>query len=128
MKERLIEFLAYLGIGQTKFEEIVGLSRGFVNNVGENITEKSLKKITENYPDLNINWLKTGEGRMLKNNNIGHIIYGDSGSIKGNIKVIENLEQAHLTITHLEQRIKDKDIIIELLQKQINILENGNRT
>jgi len=65
MKERLIEFLAYLGIGQTKFEEKVGLSRGFVNNIGENITSKSLKKITEIYPELNINWLKTGVGSML---------------------------------------------------------------
>jgi hypothetical protein len=68
MKERLIEFLAYLGMGQTKFEEKVGLSRGFVSNIGENITSKTLKRITIVYPELNMNWLKTGEGKMLKNN------------------------------------------------------------
>ena len=66
MKERLIKFLAYLGIGQTKFEEKVGLSRGFVNNIGDSIREKNLNKIHTIYPDLNINWLKTGEGEMLK--------------------------------------------------------------
>jgi hypothetical protein len=66
MKERLIEFLAYLGIGQTKFEEKVGLSRGFVHRLNDNITLKTLKKIMESYPELNEDWLKTGEGNMLK--------------------------------------------------------------
>jgi hypothetical protein len=66
MKERLIEFLAYLGLGQTKFEERVGLARGFVNTLKDNMTLKSLKKITDAYPELNEVWLKTGEGEMLK--------------------------------------------------------------
>lgn len=66
MKKRLIEFLAYLKIGQLKFENNTGLSRGFVNKIGENITQKSLRKIEDAYPELNINWLKTGEGEMLK--------------------------------------------------------------
>lgn len=65
MKKRLIEFLSYLGIGQLKFEENVGLSRGYVNKIGDNITVKSLDKISSIYPELNINWLKTGEGDMI---------------------------------------------------------------
>lgn len=66
MKERLIQFLAYIGLGQSKFEEKVGLSRGMINKIGDNITIKSLNKIIAVYPELNINWLKTGEGEMLK--------------------------------------------------------------
>jgi phage repressor protein C with HTH and peptisase S24 domain len=66
MKERLIEFLAYLGIGQTKFEEKVGLSRGLINNIKGDISLKSLKKISETYPELNIDWLRIGKGNMLK--------------------------------------------------------------
>ena len=69
MKKRLIEFLAYLGIGQTKFEEKVGLSRGFVNTLKNNLTIKTLDKIESAYPELDINWLKKGEGEMLKNVN-----------------------------------------------------------
>ena len=65
MKKRLIEFLSYLDVGQNKFEEIVGLSRGFVNKVGDSIRETSLQKISDHYPDLNIAWLKTGQGNML---------------------------------------------------------------
>lgn len=65
MKERLIEFLAYLKIGQKKFEQACGLSNGFVNNLGYNITLRSLNKIQDAYPELNINWLKTGDGEMI---------------------------------------------------------------
>jgi len=66
MKERLVEFLAYLRIGQTKFEEKVGLSRGMINKIKGNISLDSLQKITNAYPELNENWLRTGEGSMLK--------------------------------------------------------------
>jgi hypothetical protein len=70
MKERLCEFLVYLGIGQTKFEENVGLSRGFVHRLTGNLTLKTLDKILAKYPELNLDWLKTGEGEMLKKNEV----------------------------------------------------------
>jgi hypothetical protein len=67
MKKRITEFLAYLEIGQAKFEERVGLSRGFVNKMGDdNITIKTLDKIKVAYPELSIDWLVYGEGEMLK--------------------------------------------------------------
>jgi len=64
-KERLDKFLKHLDISQAKFAENVGLSKGYVNNVGDSIREDNLKKITAVYPDLNVNWLKTGEGLMM---------------------------------------------------------------
>lgn len=66
VKIRLNEFLKHLGIGQAKFAETVGLSRGFANNVGDSIRTENLSKITAVYPDLNTVWLLTGEGSMLK--------------------------------------------------------------
>ena len=66
VKSRLAEFLSYLGIGQAKFAARVGLSKGYVNNVGDSITKNSLTKISSAYPELNISWLLTGEGEMLK--------------------------------------------------------------
>lgn len=68
LKERLAEFLKYLGIGQAKFAEITGLSKGFANNVGDSIRTDNLKKITDKYPDLNTAWLLTGHGEMLNIN------------------------------------------------------------
>lgn len=65
LKNRLSLFLKYLGVSQAKFAEKTGLSKGFANNVGDSIRVEKLKMITNVYPELNINWLKTGEGEML---------------------------------------------------------------
>ena len=70
MKKRLIQFLNHLEIGQDKFAKNVGLSRGYVNNIKDNMTLKSVNKIVQVYPELNEKWLLTGEGKMLKENNI----------------------------------------------------------
>lgn len=67
VKKRLAEFLKHLGIGQAKFAENAGLSKGFANNVGDSIRTDNLNKITSVYPELNTAWLLTGEGSMLKN-------------------------------------------------------------
>ena len=66
VKDRLLEFLAYLGIGQTKFEQLTGLSRGLVDKMSDGITARTINKISKVYPELNIVWLQTGEGQMLK--------------------------------------------------------------
>ena len=67
LKDRVIEFLKYLQIGQDKFEKKVGLSSGFVNKIGDSIRKKNLDKILLAYPELNINWLMTGIEPMLLN-------------------------------------------------------------
>ena len=64
-KSRMMAFLRYKRLSQLKFEQSVNLSRGFVNNIGDNIREATLQKITEVYPDLNLVWLKTGVGNMI---------------------------------------------------------------
>jgi len=66
-KERLLEFLQYLGIGQTKFEEKTGLGRASISKIKDGMSAPNLAKISEAYPELNIEWLITGHGSMLKN-------------------------------------------------------------
>lgn len=65
VKERLISFLKYKKIGQVKFAAMVGLSRGYVNNIVNTIGPDALSKIAVAFPDLNTAWLLTGEGEML---------------------------------------------------------------
>lgn len=66
IKSRLAQFLKYLGIGQAKFASVIGVSKGFANNVGDSIRTDKLDKIKAHYPELNITWLLTGDGEMLK--------------------------------------------------------------
>lgn len=68
IKERLIAFIAYLGIGQGKFEKNCGLANAYVANIRKSITPEKLQKISQRYPELNTGWLMTGEGEMLKGN------------------------------------------------------------
>ncbi|OAV73552.1 hypothetical protein Barb6_00157 [Bacteroidales bacterium Barb6] len=126
MKERLIEFLAYLNIGQLKFEENTGLSRGFVNKVGDSLRESSLEKILAKYPDLNTNWLKTGEGEMVRystnqNNVHGDNIHGHSVTVnKTNVdKLFDLLQAKDEQIRVKDKQIKTKDEQIRVKDKQI---------
>lgn len=66
VSDRLASFLKYKGKGQTAFEQEAGLSRGYVQKASDNMGYKIKSKISENCPELNMNWLLTGEGDMLK--------------------------------------------------------------
>ena len=66
VKERLIKFIKYKQLSQKKFEQIVGLSNGYVNNISKSLGASKLAEISQHYPDLNQQWLLTGEGEMLK--------------------------------------------------------------
>lgn len=65
-KERLLEFLSYLNVGQTVFEKKVGISNGYINNLKGSIGPAIINKISDVYPELNSEWLLNGKGEMLK--------------------------------------------------------------
>ena len=65
-RERLKSYLRKKQISEAVFENAAKLSRGFVSKVGDSIREANLIKISQSYPDLNLAWLKTGEGEMLR--------------------------------------------------------------
>jgi len=66
LKYRLLQIIEKLGITKSQFEKKVGFSNGFVDKSGDNTRKSSLDKISIAYPNININWLMTGEGEMLK--------------------------------------------------------------
>lgn len=65
LKERLLDYIAYKGIDKATLERNSGLSNDAVNKMGDNTRTKTLDKISNAYPDINIAWLKTGIGEML---------------------------------------------------------------
>ncbi len=62
--DRLKLFIKSKGLGQTKFEERVGFSRGYISKVKTTIGADKLSNIVEAFPDLNLDWLITGKGKM----------------------------------------------------------------
>lgn len=68
VKERLIEYLRYIGVGQNKFEKMVGLSNGYISNLKRNPSPEKIKLILDSNPRLRRDWLIYGEGEMLSAN------------------------------------------------------------
>ncbi len=68
VKERIKLFLKHLGIGQNTFESKVGWSNGYINNT-KNMSADKLLPVVNEYPQLNIAWLLTGNGDMIKSEN-----------------------------------------------------------
>lgn len=110
LKQRLAEFLDHIDVSQAKFAEMVGLSKGFANNVGDSIRADNLQKISGTYPELNTAWLITGEGNMLKSQYI-------SQSGKGSINVQGFVGQMHGGTFNQDA---GKDQVIEKQEKEVS--------
>lgn len=69
IKQRLVLYLKYKGIGQNKFERLAGLSNGYISNLKSSPSPEKLTMIFKVSDDLNRDWLLYGEGNMLKDEN-----------------------------------------------------------
>jgi phage repressor protein C with HTH and peptisase S24 domain len=67
---RLLEFVASTGLNEHQFGIKCGLSTGLLGKIKNNGTDfrsDTLSKILESFPNLNTDWLLTGQGSMHKN-------------------------------------------------------------
>jgi hypothetical protein len=65
LTQRLKEYLKFKKITIQQFEHSISRSNGYVAHTG-NPTANVLADIIVKYPDLNIEWLIMGAGRMIK--------------------------------------------------------------
>lgn len=115
IKDRLISFISYLGIGQGKFEKKCGLANAYVANIRKSITPEKLQKIAQCYPELNTGWLMTGDGYMLKPTIYQSNENGDN--IQGNSVTVNKTEKDYIEIIkrQSEQISKSQEQIDKLL-------------
>lgn len=64
-KERLKLFVQALNLGQNKFEEEVGIANGYLASRSQSVNSDAIEKIVSKYPNLNLEWLFTGQGEMF---------------------------------------------------------------
>lgn len=67
IKNRLLEYLDFKHLSIREFERTCGLSNGLATRISATTNPSTLRKI-ESSCDLNVDWLLTGEGDMLKAN------------------------------------------------------------
>lgn len=66
VKQRLIDFLDLKKISKSEFGRAINVSAAYVTSIRKSIDPEKLQSIALKYPDLNLDWLLTGEGQMLK--------------------------------------------------------------
>lgn len=145
-KERLKEFINYKNIGRNKFEDSIGVSNGYTSTKSKSLSSDVLEKIHATYPELNINWLVSGEGDMIYNTklnvstNSGSISQGQTINIElptsGTEKIIKpdgtvEIQQASQNsdnsgeIARLKQRIEDLERLIQSKDEIICLLKES---
>lgn len=67
--DRLIQFIQHAGMSARQFDISIGASNGYTLRMKKNhasIGSDVIESIIKTYPDLNVVWLLTGDGTMLK--------------------------------------------------------------
>lgn len=104
VKERIKKFVGFKRISIREFERLSNLNYGYVNAIRISIQPDKINNIALAFPELNITWLITGEGEMIKPKTLIDNAQNDNRIIELNNKI--------------DQLEKD----IERYQKQIDLL------
>jgi len=111
IRERLLKFIENKGISKYKFYQETGFSNGFLDKEGT-IGADKCEKLSYQYPDLNLEWLITGRGEMLRDRNIQktqiHALDVNDESIDIQDKYTNNLQ-----ITKIDKPTKYMERILE---------------
>ena len=65
VKERIKAFIKWKEISTSAFCESISVSNAYVSSMRVSIQPDKLQSIALNYPELNIDWLLTGDGNMI---------------------------------------------------------------
>ncbi|MDR0605442.1 MAG: hypothetical protein LBG80_14175 [Bacteroidales bacterium] len=71
-KERILQFIEFKAITKSIFFEKTGIKRGFLDadKLTQAVSDEHFAKIVAAFPDINLEWLLTGNGEMLKKNEV----------------------------------------------------------
>ena len=64
--ERLMAYIKSRGDSVRGFERAIGVSNGWVSDVKSKVDINAMSEISLKFPDLNIRWLFSGEGEMIR--------------------------------------------------------------
>lgn len=66
VKDRLKLFIVFKNISVREFERKIEAAYGFVGNMSKSTSPEKIMRISNAYPELNVKWLLSGEGEMLR--------------------------------------------------------------
>lgn len=132
IKDRISEFIKHKSITIAEFERNVELANGYIKKIKGSIGSDKLNNIASYYPDLNIDWLITGKGSMLKSEQISsikerlaHFLEEEKISVSDFCKSISMYQAAYLEMRGSIPESKLKNIITKYPQLSIEWLMTG---
>lgn len=72
MTERILSIIKYLNLSPSDFAEKIGVQRSSISHLISGRNKPSLEfiqKMLTRFPEINPEWILTGQGQMLKNEN-----------------------------------------------------------
>lgn len=109
--ERLGEYIHFKGISLNSFDKAIGMSNGYIGkqiknkaSVGSNI----IGKISCVYKDLNIEWLITGNGEMIKQDTETPNQPQDDKAYSLLLDRIEKLSNENMQLRSQIEKLKDQ--------------------
>ena len=120
VKQRVMEFIRYKRIPIAKFENLCGLSCGYIRNMRKGFGVEKLNNITKMFPELNPMWLLYGDGEMLVSET----------PTEEKIEEIPNVAPAVAGCVDcriLQVRLEEKQATIDSLRDQLDKAQDANR-
>lgn len=111
--ERIIQYIDYKSITKYKFHKDLGFSNGFLDK-NRSISSDNYAKILDYYPDINPDWLLTGNGQMLRSKGYD--------APREEISVVNEPNEVYKT-QNLNDKIKLQEETILFLRERILDLE-----
>lgn len=128
MIDRLSQYIEFKKLSIRSFEAKINASDGMIRRAIKNNTDiqsKWLAVIADNFHDINIEWLVTGRGEMLRTE-----IEGSSVTTKivyqSDPRDAEILAANKVTIETQKETIETQRELISTLKQRINDLERGS--
>ena len=98
LKQRVKAYCDYKNIAITHFERRAGLSHGYFKESQSRISDDKAERIRRAFDDLNIDWLRTGNGEMLQQR--GHTVIAGDVTGNGNNFVAGNNNTVETSTVH----------------------------
>ena len=113
IKLRVLEYAENKGFSKRRIYSDTGLSNGVLDKPN-GLSEDGMEKIISTYPDINPEWLLTGRGSMLR----------EQEEVTHSAEKVMPSERDEL----LEERLRSLERENELLRKMVDLLEKSHGT
>ena len=122
IKQRIIDFLKYKNISQQEIAISLGTSQPNVSAMCKGyrtISKKTIVKLSNIFPDLNVDWLLTGEGSMLRGSEEQGATESEDAALREEVVMLRE------RVRNLQKLIDEKERTIRILSRRASFDSAG---